>query len=148
MTSDDNIWKEILEREKTGQVNALNELAEIAKILRPAGYRMLKFMYSGSGDSGAIDEYEVTHDRLYGSELVDDPNFPHGTVERVQELMYHFLPGGWETNEGGQGTVEFDIETGTITVNHGFNETKVNEETRMFKAGDPKTAKSWFLGVG
>jgi hypothetical protein len=60
--------------------------------------------FSGGGDSGYIEDDMTT-------------NFSTDSApESCKDYMYDKLPGGWEINEGSQGSGVFDVSKGTFTL--------------------------------
>ena len=60
--------------------------------------------FSGGGDSGYIQDDMTT-------------NFSTDSApESCKDYMYDKLPGGWEINEGSQGSGVFDVSKGTFTL--------------------------------
>jgi hypothetical protein len=73
--------------------------------------------YSGSGDS--CDEFcfkIYNEEDEYDLDSVEKP--PREFMKKVEDAIWDLLPSGFENNEGGQGEVTIDIETGKITVEH------------------------------
>jgi len=66
--------------------------------------------YNGSGDSGYIE-----------SEFEDGSEVP-SSVEDWAYQQLESLHGGWEINEGSDGSFVFDLDNGTITLRHSYNE--------------------------
>jgi hypothetical protein len=85
--------------------------------------------YSGYGDSGAIDGIQF---RDEAGMRVDRKTLPPEVVEQLENLLYEFLPCGFEINDGGQGTLTLDVRTGKITIQHQENYTESRDSTREF----------------
>jgi hypothetical protein len=85
--------------------------------------------YSGYGDSGAIDGIQYRNET--GSR-VDRTSLPTPVIEQLENVLYEFLPAGFEINDGGQGTLTLDVETATITLKHQENYTETRDSTREF----------------
>lgn len=66
------------------------------ELLSELGIREVFVHYSGSGDDGSIDE--VTSDP-------SDVDLGEELEELIREIVYTALPGGWEINDGSEGTV-------------------------------------------
>lgn len=60
--------------------------------------------FSGGGDSGYIEDDMTTNLGTYTA------------PESCKDYMYDKLPGGWEINEGSQGSGVFDVIKGTFTL--------------------------------
>jgi hypothetical protein len=85
--------------------------------------------YSGYGDSGAIDGIQF---RDEAGMRVDRTTLPPEVVEQLENCVYEFLPSGFEINDGGQGTLMLDAQTGKITIQHQENYTETRDSTREF----------------
>ena len=85
--------------------------------------------YSGYGDSGAIDGIQYRNET--GSR-VDRTSLPTPVIEQLENVLYEFLPAGFEINDGSQGTLTLDVETATITLKHQENYTETRDSTREF----------------
>ncbi len=53
------------------------------------------------------------------------------------DLLGHFLPGGWENNDGGQGVLTVELATGAVEVGHAWNVCDVEEDPRSFQLDLP-----------
>ena len=75
--------------------------------LKDLGVKKLVAEYSGSGDSGGIDS-------VYGNNSEDDHVDLGDFHDRVENFMYEILSTkydyDWYNNDGGSGTVYFDID--------------------------------------
>ena len=85
--------------------------------------------YSGYGDSGAIDGLQY---RDAAGQRVDRETIPTTLVEELENVLYEFLPTGFEINDGGQGTLTLDTQTAKVTIQHQENYTASNDSTREF----------------
>jgi hypothetical protein len=85
--------------------------------------------YSGYGDSGAIDGLQF---RDAAGQRVDREAIPTTLVEQLENVLYEFLPAGFEINDGGQGTLTIDTQTAKVTIQHQENYTASNDSTREF----------------
>jgi hypothetical protein len=86
--------------------------------------------YSGYGDSGAIDGIQY---RDEAGARVERTTLPTGVIEQMENLLYEFLPAGFEINDGGQGTLTLDVQTGRLTLAHQQNEVVSNDSTREWE---------------
>ena len=86
--------------------------------------------YSGYGDSGAIDGMQY---RDAAGQRVDRASLPKGVIEQLENCVYEFLPSGFEINDGGQGTLTIDTQTGKVTIQHQENYTESRDSTREFE---------------
>jgi hypothetical protein len=53
-------------------------------------------------------------------------------VEQLENVLYQFLPAGFEINDGGQGTLTIDTQTAKVTLAHQENYTETRDSTREF----------------
>jgi hypothetical protein len=89
----------------------------------------LEAAYSGYGDSGAIDGVQY---RDAAGQRVDRETIPAALSEDLENVLYEFLPSGFEINDGGQGTLTIDTRTAKVTLQHQENYTASNDSTREF----------------
>ena len=85
--------------------------------------------YSGYGDSGAIDGIQY---RDEAGVRVDRGSLPTTVVEQLENVLYEFLPSGFENNDGGQGTLAIDTQTAKVTIQHQENYTETRDSSREF----------------
>ncbi len=85
--------------------------------------------YRGYGDSGAIDGIQF---RDEAGLRVDRASLPAPMVEQLENVLYEFLPAGFEINDGGQGTLTLDVQTAKVTIQHQENYTESRDSTREF----------------
>ena len=87
-----------------------NRFVKVDKILTELNIDKMIVGYSGSGDSGYIDGDYKTEDGQSG-----------GTPAGIEDICYDLLEeyGGWEINEGSQGTITFTKDF--IEVEHEWN---------------------------
>jgi hypothetical protein len=85
--------------------------------------------YSGYGDSGAIDDIQYWDE---AGVRVDRTTLPAPVVEQLENVLYEFLPAGFEINDGGQGTLTIDTQTAKVTLAHQENYTETRDSTREF----------------
>ena len=92
-----------------------------------AGVANVEVAYSGYGDSGAVDDIQY---RDAAGEAVDRSTVAQTT--QLEEALCEFLPYGYENNDGGQGTLTLDVQTGHITLAHQENYTESRDINREF----------------
>ena len=85
--------------------------------------------YSGYGDSGAIDGIQY---RDEAGVRVDRTTLPAPVIEQLENVLYEFLPAGFEINDGSQGTLTLDVRTTKVTLAHQENYTDTRDSTREF----------------
>ena len=102
---------------------------EIIPRLKQWGVSKVRAEYSGYGDSGCIDHiaYLDAHDQPVNMDLVRAASDPE-----IENVLYEFLPAGFEINDGGQGTVTIDVQTAKVTLAHQENYTETRDSTREF----------------
>lgn len=103
---------------------------EVLPALLACGVANVEIAYSGYGDSGAIDG--VQYRDAAGLRVVRD-NLPQGVREKLETCVYAFLPTGFETNDGGQGSVIIDLPTRKITLQHEQNEVVARQSNREWE---------------
>jgi len=118
--------QELLERFALSSQNRLQTSQdklrnEIIPALMASGVANVEAAYSGYGDSGAIDGVQY---RDKSGFRVEREKIPAALTEELENVLYEFLPAGFETNDGGQGTLTLDVQTGTVKLEHEENYTK------------------------
>ena len=103
--------------------------AEIIPRLAQHRVTNVEVAYSGYGDSGAIDGVQF---RDPAGQRVERTSLPVDVIEQMENVLYELLPAGFEINDGGQGTVTLDVQTGKITLAHQENYTDTRDSTREF----------------
>jgi hypothetical protein len=132
---DIEINTQIMREDHSGQSYSLDELPDEVKNtlnkLKSENVKSVEARYTGSGDSGGIDDWMI--DGEYSSGYADD----FGALE---DFCYDVLGsnyGGWELNEGSQGTFYFhpfeeeDAVEITHINNYYDNETEQFLETKI-----------------
>jgi hypothetical protein len=102
---------------------------DILPALRTHRVANVEAAYSGYGDSGAIDGIQY---RDEAGVRVDRTTLPTPVIEQLENVLYEFLPSGFEINDGGQGTLTLDVQTGKVTIQHQENYTETRDSTREF----------------
>jgi hypothetical protein len=123
--------QELLERFTLSSQNRLQTSQdklrnEIIPSLMASGVANVEAAYSGYGDSGAIDGVQF---RDKSGVRVEREKIPAVLTEKLENALYEFLPAGFEINDGGQGTLTLDVQTGRLTLQHQENETVSNDST-------------------
>ena len=110
-------WK--AEREKAREkLNA--ERAGLLKALREKGVEEIEACYDGYADSGNVQRIEVTPDSVKLGDL------EARLADFVWGIAYNLHP-GFEINDGGEGTLTWDVESDRINVDHADFYTARNE---------------------
>jgi len=100
------------EEEDEGVKDVLKDIDELDYIIP-----MMELRYNGSGDSGYIEGSFENGEEVPAS--VEDYCY------QVLENMH----GGWEINEGSQGTFYFDLEKREVTLEHQYNTEETDSHT-------------------
>ena len=102
---------------------------EVIPRLKQWGVSKVRAEYSGYGDSGCIDgiTYLDAQDQPVNMTLVQPACNP-----AIEDVLYEFLPAGFEINDGSQGTLTIDVAAGTVTLEHGENYTETRDSTQEF----------------
>lgn len=98
----------------------------ILPALLESGVANVEATYSGYGDSGAIDGVQY---RDKTGIRVEREKIPAALTEKLENVLYEFLPAGFEINDGGQGTLTLDVQTGTVKLEHEENYTESTSST-------------------
>jgi hypothetical protein len=127
--------QELLERFAMSSQNRLQTSqvklrSEIIPALMASGVANVEAAYSGYGDSGAIDGVQY---RDKSGVRVEREKIPTALTEKLENVLYEFLPAGFEINDGGQGTLTLDVQTGRLTLRHEETETVSNDSTREWE---------------
>ena len=101
----------------------------ILPALLQSGVANVEAAYSGYGDSGAIDGVQY---RDKAGVRVDREMIPPLLKEQLENVLYEFLPAGFENNEGSQGTLTLDVRTAKVTLQHQENTSETRDSTREF----------------
>jgi hypothetical protein len=101
----------------------------ILPALRTHRVAHIEAAYSGYGDSGCIDGIQY---RDEAGVRVDRTSLPAPVIEQLENVLYEFLPAGFEINDGSQGTLTLVVSTGKITLAHQENYTDTRDSTREF----------------
>jgi hypothetical protein len=99
----------------TWKIMGTEQAMGIYEALTRAGVATIEAEYYGSGDEGYIDT--ITMFDVRGN-AVDNKD----ALEMVERFIYDHLPGGFEINEGSQGTVEIDVISRKAHFDHNENE--------------------------
>lgn len=94
------------QREREDKARA--ELQYYAPMLRLFAVTGVSAKFDGSGDEGFFEDLVVSPEPAAG--------LPDGTQGALIEAFHALLPGGWENNAGGFGSVSLDTATGEPTV--------------------------------
>ena len=133
-TTEDNYLERLMAQYRQQELARLDTAkarlkTEIIPRLKQWGVSKVKAEYSGYGDSGCIDgiTYLDAHGQPVNMDMVRAASDPE-----IENVLYEFLPAGFEINDGGQGTVTLDVAAGTVTIEHGENYTETRDSTQEF----------------
>lgn len=123
LTSDYKTSQE--DREKA----AKEALIAIMPELFAAGMFKIHASYNGEGDSGDIDEVYATD--------VNDNYFPWPDSlselrDKVREILWVFIPGGFEINDGSMGEITIELSARKVSHEHKDRVIDYEERTRNF----------------
>lgn len=100
--------------------------AGLLQKLQRAGIKRVTANWYGSGDEGTIQDVELfdDHGRNVGEA---GPGFRDGSEKNLAEEFEEWLGvllydqvGSWGDNEGGAGSLDFNVESGVVQVDHGM----------------------------
>lgn len=115
--------------------------------LAAQGYDYIKITYSGSGDSGCIDDVHLIKKGLINIEdgVVDDESdynndYPkHDLKELIENKAYKYVlndADDWYNNDGGGGTLYISTLDGSYHSDHYVNITETIDSVLTGKFGD------------
>lgn len=128
------LFEDVMNGEPTGYVEEFPETEgfnSLAEYMKQKGYSEGIVEFNGSGDSGYIEErIEFDDIKNRDRKRVDDFN-------RVEDFLYEMLDntmGGWEINEGSYGTIHFNLDERTVTVEMMVNQMTTVDRGILFRA--------------
>jgi len=90
--------------------------------LKDLNVSKIEISYSGGGDDGCIDHYEVYTINSKGEERynkdIEISSFTNAFEDYIYELLSTVIEWDWVNNEGGYGDLVIDIEGQDIEINH------------------------------
>lgn len=92
----------------------IDSVNQVFEYMKDNDYDELKLTYNGSGDSGDID-----NTFYYEGDSID-----FDVTDNLLDFCYDWLSdsfGGWEINEGSQGSIIFYLDNQTIQIHHDQN---------------------------
>jgi hypothetical protein len=132
-------------------------LQSLAPMVLKLGIQTIWVTYSGSGDSGQLDEVQACAEKcsveddlgmIESEDLSSKLEYSLITEEQKNQInevlsyvdsddlaesigymLLEFTPDGYEINEGGQGEVLWNVSENNIEVEHGSNYIEVNHTT-------------------
>jgi hypothetical protein len=94
--------------------------------LKDKGINKIEITFSGSGDSGDIDDliyYDINGKYYYSREMVGNSYMTDHEYDLLQSDCYDFIDDAiegadWYNNEGGFGNITLDLDTMTANVEY------------------------------
>ncbi len=140
-----NYLEEYQKQKVEHRKHARNQLKEVCQILEPLGITVIEAEYDGCGDSGAIEAITFfSNENEYKGDLPkekykslfsycsEEPRKVDIT-EIIDEICCHFIPDGWEINEGSFGILRIDIKNKSINIEHNSRYTEIIISEEEFK---------------
>ena len=131
---DESLLKIMADFEQAEEQRQEHAKTTISSKLRPAlqvhHVARLEAVYSGCGDSGAIDELRFQDDV---NQAINQAAIAADLQTSLEEALYAFLPAGFEINEGGQGVLRLDVNSGQLTLEHQENYTETRNSTLVWE---------------
>lgn len=112
-----SLWQQYEQNEKQERKNAQESVRPVLNKLLGLGVEKIEVNYSGSCDSGYIDDIIVATADSEDSEIV----LPASDRDLIEELIYTYLPGGWEINYGSEGIATLEFEATSYCVSLDFD---------------------------
>lgn len=100
---------------------AKQAVLQFTEALLNAGVSTVSVSYSGCGDEGRTEDPQLQDEA--GDPLVATSLPSHIDVSALGDLLATFVPEGYEENEGGWGTVTFNVPNGKIRIENNWWET-------------------------
>jgi len=92
------------------------------KKLRDLNVSKIEISYSGGGDDGCIDHYQVYTINSEGEEKYNSSisvsSFSDVFDDYIYELLSNVIEWDWVNNEGGYGELVIDIEKESVEIHH------------------------------
>ena len=95
------------------QKEALKSLKELTPKFVKEGLNAIFIHYSGCGDSGEVTEIYGTYPDKSESHYL---NYKDSDYEKLSDITYDLLTYDWYNNEGGNGTIQIDLNENTIDI--------------------------------
>ena len=101
-----------------------SKLYHIGVDLLAMGSILVKIEYSGSGDSGGVDSISFINDLNQTiSPIVNEQE-----IDALGESLTDLISGDWVNNDGGQGSIRWDLKTNKIVIKESYNESSTYDE--------------------
>ena len=116
----DNLMAQWARDAEKKQKEALKSLKELTPKFVKEGLNAIFIHYSGCGDSGEVTEIYGTYpDSNKYTNLKSesrDFNYKDSDYEKLSDITYDLLTYDWYNNEGGNGTIQIDLNENTIDI--------------------------------
>ena len=109
----DNLMAQWERNTKKKQEEALKSLKELTPKFVKEGLNAIFIHYSGCGDSGEVTEIYGTYPDKSESRYF---NYKDSDYEKLSDITYDLLTYDWYNNEGGNGTIQIDLNENTIDI--------------------------------
>lgn len=103
---------------------------EILPRLKELGVKVVEVEYSGYGDSGAINSIDYFDAK---NKAVDVHATWPACGPMIENVVYEYLPAGFENDEGGQGNFTIDVESKTLELQHAENYTETHDSYEEYE---------------
>ena len=103
---------------------------EILDALRQADITSVSIHYDGQGDSGCVTE--ISHEPPQPRLKINKPELWKKLERYCYDVLEQKSP-GWEINEGSVGSLDINVDDGTIVLNHGYRIEEVQHQTFTIK---------------
>ena len=116
----DNLMAQWARDVEKKQKEALKSLKELTPKFVKEGLNAIFIHYSGCGDSGEVTEIYGTYpDSNKYTNLKSESryfNYKDSDYEKLSDITYDLLTYDWYNNEGGNGTIQIDLNENTIDI--------------------------------
>ena len=109
----DNLMAQWARDAEKKQKEALKSLKELTPKFVKEGLNAIFIHYSGCGDSGEVAEIYGTYPDKSESHYL---NYKDSDYEKLSDITYDLLTYDWYNNEGGNGTIQIDLNENTIDI--------------------------------
>lgn len=92
---------------------------KVFPVLKKLGIAKLKMDYHGHSDEDMIDDV-IYFDAEGRPVEIDRAAYELG----IEDILYEFLPDGFEVDLGSEGILTVDVAAGTVTLDHGEHVTE------------------------
>lgn len=101
-------WLQKQATRKNDAITSIKNLIRPFTQLKPAPKGYIAVEFDGYGDSGDIQTAEYVKSVKHPKE--QEPSIQESDYEKITELCYDLLPGGWEINSGSFGVIKISFD--------------------------------------